>query len=257
MVKVRPPAERLEACARVHAHLWRRGYPCPEPLVGPRLLDGVAVSIEAYVPAEPAPSRADAITMLAPPLAELVALAPFAASLPTLAPVPAWVGWNGDEGRLWPPPDDRDDDLNEMHEPAWIDGAAARASRRLDGSALPAVIGHVDWWGENFLWNHGALRAVLDWDSVGALPEAALAGVAAAIVAAPAPLPTVHESAEFLAVYQRACGRRFGQDEAEISWAAGAWTRLFDAKKESVDGAGPLQTRLAEEIEQRLRRAGA
>ena len=241
----------------MHAHLWRCGYPCPEPLVGPSVLDGVAVSIETYVRADKASSRADTTTMLAPPLAELVALAPEAASLPTLAPVPAWVGWNGDGGQLWPPADDRDEDLNETRAPAWVDGAAARASRRLGKSTLPAVIGHVDWWGENFLWNNGVLRAVVDWDSVAALPEASLVGVAAAVFAAPAPLPSVQESAAFLAVYQRSRGRRFSQDEAEISWAAGAWTRLFDAKKESVDGPGPLQTALAKEIEHRLRRAGA
>jgi hypothetical protein len=255
VVKARRIIERLEACARVHAHLWDSGYPCPRPLAGLAVRDGLAVSAEAYVPAGEPPSRADAPRMCAPPLARLVALAPPLTALPSLAPSPAWVAWQDETGALWPPPDDRDEDLNQLPEPAWIDDAARRALKRLGKSDLPPVVGHADWWAPNLLWGDGALRAVLDWDSVAALPEAALVGVAAAIFA-PTP-PTVEESSGFLAAYQRARGRSFGREEVEISWAAGSWTRTFDAKKESVDGPGPIQTNVAEQIEQRLKLARA
>jgi hypothetical protein len=255
VVKARPVTERLEACARVHTHLWHTGYPCPEPLAGPVVRDGLAVSAEAYVPAGEPPARADTPAIWAPPLARLVALAPPPASLPSLAPSPAWVAWQGETGALWPPPDDRDEDLNQRHEPAWIDEAGDRARRRLSETDLPVVVGHVDFWWPNLIWNEGVLLAVLDWDSVAALPEAALVGVAA--TSFPPTPATVAESSAFLAAYQRARGRFFGAEELEVSWAAGVWSKTFDAKKESVDGPGPTQTHVADEVEERLSLAGA
>jgi hypothetical protein len=165
------------------------------------------------------------------------------------------VRWDTATRKLWPPPDDRDEDLNELDDPAWIDEAALRALQRLSDTDLPPVVGHVDWWAPNLLWTNYRLKAVVDWDSVAALPEAAIVGVAAAIFTETP--PSVRESSEFLVAYQRACGRRFSHQESEVSWAAGAWTRAFDAKKESVDGPGPVQAALAEQVEQRLTLASA
>jgi hypothetical protein len=34
VVKIRPWADRLDTCYAVQRHLFERGYPCPEPLVG-------------------------------------------------------------------------------------------------------------------------------------------------------------------------------------------------------------------------------
>jgi hypothetical protein len=164
------------------------------------------------------------------------------------------VGWDTPTGKLWPPPDDRDEDLNDLDRPAWIDEAGRRASQRLSMSDLPPVVGHVDWWAPNLLWANSTLQGVVDWDSIAALPEAMVVGVAAAIFTETP--PRVEESSSFLSAYQRARGRRFSCEETEISWAAGAWTRTFDAKKESVDGPGPIQSALAEQIEQRLTLAG-
>lgn len=255
VVKARPNAERLTACALVQGCLWRAGYPCPELIAGPVVLDGLAINIEAYLgPGSPASGR-DAPGAFACPLARLIALAPPPDSLPKLSPSPAWVAWDNDRADLWPTPDDRNEDLNLLREPAWIDQVALRARNRLARDDLPPAVGHADWWSENLLWRDGVLVAVLDWDSVAALPEAALAGVGAAIYKPS--LPSVEESAAFLEAYQRARGRRFSPAEIQVSWAAGLWTRAFDAKKESVDGTGSVQASLAAESEHRLNLAQA
>lgn len=255
VVKARPPSERLTACASVQRSLWRAGYACPEPIVGPVTIEGLAISIEAYVgPGDPAgaPNRPEAFAC---PLARFVALAPPPDSLPTLAPSPAWAACQDDHAELWPNPDDRDEDLNLLHQPAWIDDIAMRARQRLAGHDLPSAVGHADWWPDNLLWRSGELVAVVDWDGVAALPEAVLAGIAGAIYTPT--LPNVSETAAFMKSYEQARGRRFSPSEVEIFWAAGLWTRAFDAKKESVDGTGPIQASLASEFQTRLQLAKA
>ena len=69
------------------------------------------------------------------------------------------------------------------------------------------------------------------------------------------PLPTVTETGDFLAAYAAARGHPFNPGELQCCWAAGVWTRAFDAKKEYA--AGQRVFTLAEdEARQRLRRAG-
>jgi hypothetical protein len=166
-----------------------------------------------------------------------VDLAPPLSALPTLAPSPAWVDWHSDTGALWPPPDDRDEDLNELVSPGWIDEAARRAVQRLSDSDLPPVVGHVDWWAPNLLWADSSLRAVVDWDSAAALSEAAVVGGRCCDLRADA--ANCGGEPAFLAGYERTRGNRLSRKEVQVSWAAGSWTRTFDAKKESVDSDGP------------------
>ena len=49
VVKVRPPAERIQACVHVQRHLWTVGFPCPEPLAGPQPLGAMTATAEAFV----------------------------------------------------------------------------------------------------------------------------------------------------------------------------------------------------------------
>ena len=58
-------------------------------------------------------------------LARLVALAPKPEELDTLDPAPPWTS-PSDGTDLWPWPDDRDIDLNEVSGPAWIDESGWR-----------------------------------------------------------------------------------------------------------------------------------
>ena len=50
VLKVRPMAYRLEACATVHRRLFEAGFPCPQPLAGPAPLGGYAADAELLVP---------------------------------------------------------------------------------------------------------------------------------------------------------------------------------------------------------------
>jgi hypothetical protein len=91
-----------------------------------------------------------------------------------------------------------------------------------------------------------------DWDSLIADSEAVIAGLAAAIYPA---LATVAETADFLAAYAAARGRPFGPGELQRCWAAGVWTRAFDAKKQYAAGQ-PVVSLTEGEAAERLRRAG-
>ena len=93
-----------------------------------------------------------------------------------------------------------------------------------------------------------------DWDSVVALPEAALVGAAAALHAGGC--STVGESEAFLEAYAAASGRPWSEDEVEVAWAAGLWARLFDARKDLALGSGASAGRLRPEVAGRAERAG-
>ena len=261
VVKARPPIERLTACVMVQRRLWERGYPCPQPLAGPAPLGDLAATAESYQPAgDPLPRNPDSPRRFAEALAALVAAAPDPTTLPSLDPAPPWVGWNHDQPGTWPLPDNLDADLNAVDGPAWIDDAAQHVRALLLASALPLVVGHADWESQNLRWQNERLVAVHDWDSVVVLPEAAIAGAAAAVFPAdrqPLSDANVAESEAFLTAYAATRGRPWSDEERCVGWAAGLWVRLFNAKKAVVrDPASPVVDRLAGEIDARLAVAG-
>ncbi|GAB2610785.1 hypothetical protein GCM10027168_49610 [Streptomyces capparidis] len=263
VVKVRPFAERLIGCCRTHRLMWSAGLPCAEPLGEPFRADGRIMTVETLVddgdsldvaPRDSARSAAA--------LARFVSTAPAVDAAGPLDPPPPWVWWDHDQGRLWPIPDDRDEDLNEHPGPDWLDEAAARIRRRLSGQDLgDAVVGHCDWEAQNVVWKGGDLHAVHDWDSVVALPEIVIAGAAATVHAVLGGRPgeaSIPHTERFLHAYQEARGLPWTAADREAAWAAGLWVRCFNAKKATLHpGGGPAVARLAGEIEERLRRAGA
>jgi Phosphotransferase enzyme family len=259
--KARPPAARIQACVQVQRHLWAADFPCPEPLAGPHPLGTMSATAEAFVPGgtrlEPG---ADSPWLFAEALAELVRLAPPVASLPTLAPPPAWVFWDRGQPGPWPLPDDFDADLNSHPEPAWLDEISRRVRRRLAQCRLPPVVGHADWEEPNLRWIDRRLHIVHDWDSVVSRPEAVIAGVAAAVCPAcggPG-AATLEESDAFLKAYEQARGDPWSVDERQVCWAAGLWIRAYNAKKATLDGyGGAMLAPLASEAAEQLRLAGA
>jgi Phosphotransferase enzyme family len=260
VVKARPPAARLRGCVAVQAALWAAGFPCPRPLAGPAPLGELAATAEELVPGGQllAPGQGVAVRF-ADLLAELVRLAPDPAALPSLRPSPPWAAWDHRQGRLWPPPDDRPGDLNEHPGPAWLDRAAAGTRARLAELRLPVVVGHADWESQNLRWDGERPLVVHDWDSAVAQPEAAVAGLAAAVWPAgggPADAASLEQTEEFLAAYEQARGRPWTTAERQAAWAAGLWVRAFNAKKERLDGGGPQLDRLASEVGRRLAGAG-
>jgi hypothetical protein len=296
VIKVRPAAARYAGCTAVQRELWRAGFPCPEPLVGPLPLhpgeggDGFAVNAEALITGGTpfdfggggdggdgggdgnsddggsggggsddggSDRGGDGAAAFAGLLARLISLAPKPADVPDLSPSPAWIAWDHGHRGVWPPPDDRDIDLNALPETAWLDrlGAAARDRLAAAGTDAP-VIGHCDWESHNLDFRDGEPFVVHDWDSVVAAPETVIVGVAAAMW--PAGIgcvgASVQQTTDFLTGYQEARGRKLTAEEIEQTWAAGLWIRSFNAKKFLLDGFDTLS---ADEAEERRRRAGA
>jgi hypothetical protein len=258
VVKVRPGSPRVAACVEVQRRLFDSGYPCPEPLTGAAPFGDDVATAETYVPGGAVlPSADRAPWAFAEAFARLVKLAPRPAEVPTLDPAPSWAAWHHAEAGLWPRPEESDADLNEVTGPAWIDNAGRRARDRMQAGVSEAVIGHCDWLAGNLRWSGDHLLVVHDWDSVVADSEAVLAGFAAALystVSANKPA-TVEETEQFLAAYGDARGRQFSADELERSWAAGVWTRAYDAKHQHAVRQRAVS--LSEhEARERLRRAG-
>jgi Ser/Thr protein kinase RdoA (MazF antagonist) len=256
VVKIRPAADRLAACADIQRTLWRDGFPCPRPLVGPVPFGDRAASAEVLVPGGELLGVTDgAVECYARLLARLVRPAPEQAG--RLAPNPPWVAWDHGHGGVWPPPDDRDADLNAHPETAWLDEIGRRVRRRLHRfRGVRPVVGHGDWEAHNLRWNGRSPWVVHDWDSLICAPEAVVVGLAASVWPCGA-LPraaSVDESRAFIEAYQSASGRRWSTDETEASWAAGLWVYAFNTKKASLDGIPWLEP---EEGERRLRLAGA
>ncbi len=236
VVKVRPPAERLTACFEVQRALFEREFPCPEPLVGPCQLGRWVASAEGFVPdGSLLPVSGRQARPFAEALARLLVAAPRVEQIGSLDPALPWTAWNHSEPGLWPWPDDRDLDLNQVRGPEWLDDAAAQVRDRLARSGAEPVVGHGDWYGGNLRWRGQELLAVHDWDSVIAAPVTAIVGFAGAVFPArggPGEEATVQETEGFLARYEAATSRPFTGRERQDTWAAGLWVRAFDAKKQ-------------------------
>jgi hypothetical protein len=119
------------------------------------------------------------------------------------------------------------------------------------------VIGHCDWLASNLRWNGDALLVVHDWDSMTADSEAVLTGFAAALYSAASTdeLATIEDTERFLIAYGHARGRELAPDELERSWAAGVWTRAYDARCQHAVGQ-PITSLSEIAASERLRRAG-
>lgn len=292
-IKVRPMAARLQSCAYVQQHLWHAGFPCPEPLVGPVPFDGAGwlgsggTALAGTGLAGNAEMIVDGGAMLsgdvdgavdayAGLLARLVRLAPPADDVRFLAEAPPWTGWDHGGPGVWPPADDRADDLNASPTAAWLDDLGRAVQKRLgDVAGARRVVGHGDWEAQNLRW-HGLEPVVVhDWDSVIAAPEPVVVGLAAAVwpagMAADGAVTgeaaagglsaggghsggaSVAQTEAFIESYQRASGRAWSRAEVQVAWAAGLWVRAFNAKKASLDG---LATLARAEAAERSRRAG-
>ncbi len=179
------------------------------------------------------------------------------AEVSTFEPAPSWAAWNHDEDGLWPCPENHEADLNEVAGPEWIDDAGRRARDRLRAGDSEPVIGHCDWLAGNLRWSGDALLVVHDWDSMIVDSEAVLVGFAAALYSTGSvdELATVEDTERFLDAYCHARGRDFSADERERSWAAGVWTRAYDAKYQHTVGQ-PITSLSESEARERLRRSG-
>ncbi|WP_369372335.1 phosphotransferase [Promicromonospora sp. Populi] len=257
VLKVRPDSPRIAACVEVQHRLFQAGYPCPQPLATAAFGQDIATA-ETYVPGgTPLPSG-DAARAFAEAFARLIELAPRPDEMSTLDPPPSWAAWNHTGDGLWPRSEENPDlNLNRVAGPAWIDEAGRRARDRLRAGESEAVIGHCDWLAGNLRWNGDTLLVVHDWDSMTADSEAVLVGFAAALYSTVNvdDLATVEETDRFLDAYRHAHGRELSADELERSWAAGVWTRAYDARYQHAVGQ-PITSLCESEAHERLCRAG-
>lgn len=260
VVKARRSAPRLQAAYAVHRHVWRSGYPAPEPLVPPTPWGSAeSASAEQLVRGGEIGGRSPGdAARSADALAALISVTAVADDVGDLSPSPSWVAWDHDEPGLWPASDAGSADLNLMAGPAWLENAAVRCRERLRRYRAPRVIGHADWHADNVRWSGDRLLVVHDWDSVVSQPEAVMAGIAAAIFPATGEswqTATVDESDQFLSAYIRAGTRAWTPDDTEAFWAASVWTLAVDAREAVAGGTLPNLTE-AEAFE-RLSLAGA
>src|SRR5439155_24135742 len=111
VVKARAPADRIAGCFLVQAHLWRRGFACPEPLAGPAPLGQRIATAERYVASGSSLGRGVANAQrYGAELARAVRLAPAVNDVPSLEPRPFWLDWDHSLEGIWPP--DPNVDLN-------------------------------------------------------------------------------------------------------------------------------------------------
>jgi Phosphotransferase enzyme family len=259
VVKVRDWQPRLDACHRVHQHMFKAGFPCPEPLAGPMRLGKFAINAETVVIGSQHRTSGDVAAVFAQPLADFVSLAPSADQVGDLSPSPPWVAWDHLGPVLWPAPDDRPGDLNAVDGSPWLDDLAHAVRERMKQYHAPTVVGHGDWYSQNLLWENERFVAALDWDSIVAQPEAAIVGqasIAWPVTGAPAEVATLKQSEDFIAGYLAASCRSFAEHDHEAAWAAGLWQRAFDAKKALLAGEDPDAILSLSEATDRALRAG-
>jgi hypothetical protein len=262
VVKVRPDSPRIAACVDVQRRMFEAGYPCPEPLTGAAPFGGDVATGEAYIPGGALlPNMDHADVANASAFARLIRLAPRPAEVSTLDPAPSWAAWNLARDGLWPCSEGSDVNLDEVAGAEWIDDAGRRARDRLRAEhghgESDAVVGHCDWLAANLRWSGDELLVVHDWDSMIAESEAVLVGFAAALYSTVSAdeLATVEDTERFLDAYCRARGRQFSTDELQRAWAAGVWTRAYDAKYQHAVGQ-PITSLSEHEAHQRLGRTG-
>jgi len=104
------------------------------------------------------------------------------------------------------------------------------------------------------------IQTIYDWDSLAAIPEAAVVGAAAGAFAS-TDLPTLApltSSETFLDAYEAAARRRFTSDEVEVAWAASMYPVAHNARGEILFGQPPVAGEaLRAQADERLRRARA
>lgn len=258
VVKARPAEPRIVGCVQVQAALASRGFPCPEPLTPITQVGGMTITAEAEVSGGSALRAEPGAAPYARVLARLIASAPAAMAVASLAPSPPWAGWDHPGRRLWPDLDEHGQDLNQVAAPPWVDAAAQRVRQRLTTSSAHACVGHGDWEPQNIRWNGNDALVVHDWDSVIAQPEAAIVGLASAMwtrVDGSEPTATIAQTADFITSYQQATGPAWDASQVQDAWAASLWVGLIFAKQDSAEGSSQHVEHLAQDLGERLHEA--
>lgn len=234
------PAERdtafLEAACRVQRHLYRKGFPCPRPILGPAPLD------KGYAVAEEFVDRGERADAHKPGVRRAMARA-LARVIREASEIPGVDGLNRDwqwpQDRLWPTPHNALFDFEGTAAGAgWIDDLAAAAKRVVDTSASPVVVGHGDWSVKHLRFEDGEISVVYDWDSLRLTKEAIIVGTAAATfpatwyVPVASLTPSPEEMRLFLGEYEASRGRPFSSEERRAAVAGAVYWLTYGARCE-------------------------
>ncbi|WP_170133047.1 phosphotransferase [Arthrobacter livingstonensis] len=261
-VKVRSDStDRISRCLQIQRIAADTGFPCARPLTGADFLEpGLVISAETWLAGGEMHSGGEVsfAERSAKLLADLMEI--LESQSPTgLGAPPPWMHWNPPTGGLWP----RNPGVDAMDQdlvPEHVHAIARSVSHRLAQEVLPLVIGHGDWESQNLRWQEDLPWAVHDWDSLVALPEAAIVGAASGAFTSTAipTLATIESSERFIDSYQQARRRQFTQEEQEVAWAASLWPALHNARGESLFQSPPVALdALTQQASERLRLAGA
>lgn len=263
VLKVHQPdksAARLAACQAVQVALHARGFPCPEPLLGPRPLGRGLVVVERHLErGERGDPHAPAIRReIAARLVELAAIARAEGLGTELGG--SWFG-SLPAQQLWPRAHNPRIDFTASARGAeWIDALARRA--RAVPAAGEHALGHFDWRVEHFRFEAGRIATVYDWDSLHFEREPIAAGAAAYGFTADwsrpdVPLtPSLEQIHAFIADYEQARGRAFDAAEHRTARASAVYLMAYVARCEHAS-AGEHGTARDHAFINRLREAGA
>jgi Phosphotransferase enzyme family len=233
------PRERLATIARLQADLVAAGVPAPAPLAGPLVLGDGWLTVEEHRDGASALGYdPDVRRGMATALHNFVdAARPHAGS----GCLGTWLGEPVIDD-LWPEPHDLRFDLAGTAAGAeWIDDAARDARATLMATAVPNVVGHLDWRVQNLAFAGSRVSAIYDWDSVALVPEAALVGSASVIhpvdwrLEQPDPLPTLEQLDGFVADYEAARGAPFDDDEHDVLVGGQRWVTCYGARCQHSD----------------------
>jgi hypothetical protein len=231
------PESYLAAAQSVQEHLWRCGFPCPQPLGvrGQATLEewkDDGVYRDAH---EPEVRRA-----LAAALVRMIELTDELQPVPRLErgfsfPAPAEA--------LWPKPHNVLFDFEATAAGAeWIDDIARAARRIRDESVGREVVAHGDWVANHVRFDGERPCVAYDWDSLETDREPNLLGCSAATFTYMEHLPverqpTADETRAFIADYEVARGRPLTPEERRATHAAAVYVRAYATRCEHAVGA--------------------
>ena len=228
-----PSVEYPALAAQLHVQdaMARRGFPAPmlRSALTP-FADGYAIIMDFARSAAPTDVRIPGVAeAMAHGLARLVREGHDLKSTPNLPQHNLPVA-------LWPKPHNILFNFEATAEGAeWIDAIARRDLETLRARPGSPVLGHLDWSAKNMRMQGLSLSVVYDWDAIFVCDEAYVVGSAAASFPTtwelPVPgIPTLEQSAAFIAAYQSARGRPFDLEERERIRAAASYSQCYIAR---------------------------
>lgn len=231
----RPPVDldARRAIAEAQRALARAGFPCPEPVAGPTLLNGRTVTVETLLESGDTQTGGDPVVRAATAagLAEQMRILRAVPALEhAVGDPPAWCRY---QSGPWPVPHDPVFDFTSTPPGyEWLDDIARRASeilvRDLAREGREVVVGHADWYCGNLRFDDGRLCAAFDWDLV-ADSAPVLAGLSAGGYRTDR-TPTPGDVAAFLADFETAWTHPFTDAERSTAFAAATWMIAFNAR---------------------------